>query len=108
MTQEKWKCPWCHQTATRETERVICESRTCDCGAIALSARVEDSDEIIDDAVNVFGVHIQETSCGFSDLIIADIVQSGVEVKGGILEGAPLPTKRCIWFRRAGFIPLGK
>ena len=100
MAKEQWMCPWCQQLATRETKGTLCESRTCDCGAIALSAPVADSDEIIDDAIGLFNVQIREESRGFNDLILADIALSGVDVRGGALKGTPLPTHRSIWFKR--------
>ena len=100
MAQEKWLCPWCQQLAASETNGVLCESRTCDCGAIGLSAPVVDSDEIIDDAIGLFNVRIREESRGFNDLILADIALSGVDIRGGLLEGTPLPTHRLIWFKK--------
>lgn len=103
MDAEVWRCPWCGEIAKRATiPEPLSESRTCDCGAIGLTAAVRDSDEIIDDAINIFGVRTRETSKGFSDLLLADVAQSGVEVRGGTLAGGPegLPTHRWVWFKK--------
>ena len=99
-----WVCPWCEVEVSGQSERsTLCECRECSCGAIGLSAPVEDSDEIVDHAIGQFGVERQESSRGFNDLLLADIVRSGVDVQGGRLDpGDPFPRYRLIWFRKRG------
>ena len=102
----KWTCPWCGRVASRPTEhRLICYSRTCDCGAVALGAPPWDSDEIIDDAIGIFQVEVRPESRGYDALLLEDIKRSGVEVREGVLEtgvpGMPHGWKvRYLWFRR--------
>ena len=44
--EDKWRCPWCRRIAT--TVRLsICDSRKCDCGAIAVGAPEGDWDEVM-------------------------------------------------------------
>jgi hypothetical protein len=100
---EVWRCPWSGEVAKHETTPApSSESRTCDCGAVGLTAAIHDSDEIIDDAIRLFGVRTREASKGFSDLLLADVAQAGVEVRGGAVAGMQggLPARRWIWFRR--------
>src|SRR5262245_27903772 len=48
------------------------------CGAIGICAPLRDSDEIVDDAVRIFGVHFESTSTGFTDLQLVDVARAGV------------------------------
>ena len=102
MESSSWICPWCDTLAVqRSAKQIICECRECSCGAIGLSAPVHDSDEIVDDAITLFGVETSESSRGFNDLLLADIARSGIEIRGGKLEpGDSLPTQRIIWFKK--------
>jgi hypothetical protein len=55
-SERDWCYPWCSRFAGLPTDfAVICESRVCECGALGLAAPSWDTDEIIDDAINVFG-----------------------------------------------------
>jgi hypothetical protein len=99
----KWLCPWCQTMASLETPYlVICDSKTCRCGAIALGAPPFDFDEIIDDAINIFGVQTRLESRGFDDLLLKDLKMNGVEVKEGALtEDARSTFKyQYMWFRK--------
>ncbi len=81
---DDWLCPFCGAVATRETQdRVLCDSRSCSCGAIGLAAPVVDSDEIVDDALGVFGVQVSAESRGFDHLLLEDLRNAGVEVREG-------------------------
>jgi hypothetical protein len=100
----RWLCPWCGQQATLKTEcRVICYSKTCTCGAIALGAPPWDFDEIVDDAIGIFEVEIRPESRGFDSRLLDDVQRSGVEMRMGALvrpdEGPPLEYQY-IWFRK--------
>jgi len=83
--------------------RVICLSRSCACGALALGAPPSDTDEIIDDAINVFGIadgYVTE----FDSDRIAGLRAVGVEVVEG-REVAPTSSNRfeihVLWFRKS-------
>jgi hypothetical protein len=78
----KWECPWCGCVATQVLES-ICESRLCDCGALALGAPSVDYDEITDEAIGYFRIQIQQESRGFESRLLSDILQSGVEFRDG-------------------------
>ena len=102
MATVSWICPWCNAPASAESaKRTLCASRECTCGAIGLSAPIRDTDEIVDDAFNLFAVEKVESSVGFTDLQLADIAQGGVDVRGGTLDpDDPFPSHRVIWFRK--------
>jgi hypothetical protein len=97
-----WLCPWCSTLALLPTQqRVICHSRTCQCGALALGAPRWDSDEIIDETIGAFG--IADGYLTFDADRIAGLQLVGIE----IAEGLPIPSGdgnpfelRVIWFRR--------
>jgi hypothetical protein len=100
-----WSCPFCGTVATGETkEHVLCESRTCSCGAIALAAPACDQDEIIDDALGIFGVQIREETKGFDALLLSDLRDAGVEMREGqsarVSEGF-WGEYTSLWFRRS-------
>lgn len=101
---DAWRCPWCGEIAESAPEmRTMCQSRQCACGAIGICAPLRDSDEIVDDAVSIFGVHFEPTSTGFTDLQLVDVARAGVDIRGGrlVLEtGEVFPRLRWIWFRR--------
>lgn len=100
-----WICPWCHTVAALETRYpVICYSRTCACGAVALGAPPWDSDEVIDDAIGIFAVEIRPMSLGFDPLLMDDIRRSGVDVRAGeLVHGLPdmqaVLKYQFFWFR---------
>jgi hypothetical protein len=93
--------------ATLQTERhVVCFSRTCECGSIALGAFHCDGDEIIDDAIGIFAVQIRPESRGLDHLLINDIRRAGVEIRTGeLVQGRPDIPKQLayqfLWFRRS-------
>ena len=98
-----WECPWCGVLADKPAElRLICLSRSCVCGALALGAPPWNTDEIIDDAINVFGIadgYLSE----FNLDRIAGLQAIGVE----IAEGYRIPSSirnpfeiRVLWFRK--------
>jgi len=98
-----WSCPWCRTVATRASGLpVICESRRCGCGALALGAPPVDTDEIVDDAINLFGIaegHLTE----FDADRIAGLRQLGIEVAEGDFmqpEASHPFGFRVLWFRR--------
>ena len=96
------QCPWCKKVVAQGPPS-ICETARCECGAIGLGAPVEDTDEIVDEAIGIFGVQPEETSRGFTDLLLADVVRAGIDVRGGLLvfdRGDPFPRRRWIWFRK--------
>ena len=100
--QEAPQCPWCKMDAA-EGPTSVCQSAHCDCGAIGLGASPDDTDEIVDEAIRIFQVRTEETSRGFNDLLLADVVRSGVEVRGGLLQSDlsnPFPSWRWMWFRK--------
>jgi hypothetical protein len=100
----RWVCPFCGSVAARETEQpVLCDSRTCSCGAIGLAAPTVDTDEIVDDALGLFRVRIREESRGYDALMLEDLRRTGVEVREG--EGARIREGfwgqyTSLWFRR--------
>ena len=98
-----WECPWCGSIADRPADyRVICQSRLCVCGALGLGAPPHDTDEIIDDAINIFGIadgYLTE----FNADRLAGLRAIGVE----IAEGRRIPRStndrveiRVLWFRK--------
>jgi len=102
---DKWSCPFCGETATLDTElRVLCDSRRCSCGAIALAAPTVDTDEIVDDALGIFAVQIREESRGYDALLLEDLRRAGVEIRQGerarVREGF-WGEYSSLWFRRS-------
>jgi hypothetical protein len=102
---DRWSCPFCGKLATLETEQpVLCDSRTCSCGAIALAAPIVDTDEIVDDALGIFEVQIREDSRGYDALMLEDLRRAGVEIREGELaqvrEGF-WGEYTSMWFRRS-------
>ena len=102
MSPVSWICPWCDTPALHDSaKRTVCACRECSCGAIGLSAPIRDSDAIVGDAIGLFQVETLESSVGFTDLQLADIVRSGVDVRGGKLDPDDLfPSHRVIWFKK--------
>ena len=104
MAESAWECPWCGVLADKAAElRVVCASRICVCGALALGAPAWDSDEIIDDAISVFGIADGYLTDVDSDRF-AGLRAIGVDV----VEGQRIaPTAgdrfeiRVVWFRRS-------
>lgn len=99
-----WQCPWCGVVAERQADlRVICQSRVCVCGALALGAPPSDSDEIIDDAINVFGI-ADGYMTEFDSDRVAGLRAIGVEVAEGhrIAPGSGDRLEfRVLWFRKS-------
>lgn len=81
--EDKWKCPWCGRVAAT-VRKSICDSRQCDCGAIALGAPEGDWDEVTDEAIALFKVAIRPESSGFDSLLRDDIRRAGVEIRPGV------------------------
>jgi hypothetical protein len=102
---DRWSCPFCGKVATLETEqRVLCDSRTCLCGAIALAAPTVDTDEIVDDALGIFRVPIRQESRGYDALLLEDLRRAGVEIRQG--ESAQVRAGfwgeyTSLWFRKS-------
>lgn len=79
-----WRCPWCGKLAGLPTYFVvICQSRVCECGALSLGAVSWDTDEIVDDAINVFGPIPSEYVTPLDADRVAGLERIGVEVAGG-------------------------
>ncbi len=101
--EEKWKCPWCGQIATI-VRKSICDSRQCDCGAVAIGAPEADWDEITDEAIDLFKVTTRPESSGFDTLLREDIRMAGVEIRSGAKDpdmGHPWGSAYIYtWFRR--------
>jgi hypothetical protein len=102
---DRWSCPFCGKAATLETgQTVLCDTRTCSCGAIALAAPVVDLDEIVDDALRIFRVRIREESRGYNALRLEDLRRAGVEIRQGettrVREGG-WGEYTSLWFRRS-------
>ena len=102
----RWLCPWCAQVAKRPTRPApLCDSRSCDCGAVALGAPPWDLDEVIDNALALFGVETRKESRGNDFLLLADLRDSGIDVRIGLLESNGQDKPRWwkyqyLWFRR--------
>jgi len=98
-----WLCPWCGKVALPPTEHtVVSYSKTCECGALALAAPPWDTDEIIDDAINIFGI-ADGYLTPYNDDRIAGLEKVGVEIAEGtrVSSGGSHPIKlRVLWFRR--------
>jgi hypothetical protein len=98
-----WECPWCGFLADKPADlRVICESRMCVCGALALGAPPWDTDEIVDDAINTFGIadgYLTE----FDSDRIAGLQAIGVEIAEGHRIARSASNRfeiRVLWFRK--------
>ncbi len=100
---EEWKCPWCGRMATI-VRQSICDSRQCDCGAIAVGAPEGDWDEVTDEAIGLFGVAARPESRGLDSLLRDHIQRSGVEMRPGVRDpdmGHPRAWAYLYtWFRR--------
>lgn len=98
-----WLCPWCGRKAHLPARQVvICHSRACECGALGLGAYPWDTDEIIDDAINVFGI-ADGYLTPFDEDRMAGLRTVGVEIREG--PGVPArdgrrPAIRVLWFRK--------
>lgn len=100
---EAWPCPWCGASTTLPgNPSGICDSRRCACGAIGIAAPPRDTDEIVDDAIGVFGIADGYLTPFDSDRV-AGLQRLGVEV----MEGPSIPASainlsdlRVLWFRR--------
>ena len=83
---------------------MLCDSRTCSCGAIALAAPSVDTDEIIDDALGIFAVQIRKVSRGYDALMLEDLCRAGVEIREGerarVREGF-WGEYTSLWFRKS-------
>jgi len=102
--EEKWKCPWCEGVATT-VRKSICDSRQCDCGAIAIGAGEDDWDEVTDEAIGVFKVKTRPESAGWDAMLREDIQRAGIEIRKGVTASdLGRPVYQYMWFRRA---PIG-
>ena len=103
-SQMAWECPWCGMLAHQRSDlRLLCESRACVCGALALAAPPWDTDEIIDDAINVFGIADGYLTEYDSDRV-AGLRAVGVELaEGQRIEaaGKERSVLRVLWFRKS-------
>jgi hypothetical protein len=104
VSESAWECPWCGVLADKPADlRVISQSRICVCGALALGAPPWDTNEIIDDAINIFGIadgYLTE----FDSDRLAGLQAIGVEVAEGhrITPGAGNHFEtRVLWFRKS-------
>jgi hypothetical protein len=101
--EREWACPWCQAVATRPSDSTgICESKQCECGALGIAAPPWDTDEIIDDAIGVFGIAEGYLTPLDSDRL-AGLRQVGVEIAEGqrIPPGANRRLElRVLWFRK--------
>jgi len=98
------RCPWCGRMAVKPSSPpVICESRICDCGAIALAAPSHDTDEIIDDAINVLGGIEDAFMTPHDSDRVAGLRRLGVDIVEGEMVAADRGTSpfdlRVLWFR---------
>ena len=101
--EQEWLCPWCGAIATLPSDsQGICESRRCGCGALGIGAPPWDTDEIIDDAIGIFGIAEGYLTPFDSDRVVR-LRQVGIE----IAEGRRIqPTTsyrfelRVFWFRK--------
>ncbi len=67
----------------KTAQQVLCDTRTCSCGAIGFAAPVVDLDEIVDDALGMFSVRIREESRGYDARMLEDLRRAGVEIRQG-------------------------
>jgi hypothetical protein len=71
---------------------------------MALAAPVVDTDEIVDDALGIFGVQIRAESRGFDALMLEDLRHAGVEIREGqrarVAEGF-WGDYTSLWFRKS-------
>jgi hypothetical protein len=103
VTNQDWLCPWCGEVASDPANAPgICESRNCTCGAMGIGAPPWDTDEIIDDAIAIFGI-----AEGFLTSFDADRVAGLQRVGVEVVEGQSVPADgsnrfelRVLWFRR--------
>lgn len=100
-----WCCPWCERMAVKHSSLpVICKSRICDCGAVALGAPSRDTDEILDDAINVFGGIEDAFMTPYNTDRVAGLRRLGIDIVEGEIVAADRGTSpfdlRVLWFRR--------
>jgi len=101
--ESRWLCPWCREFATLPgNPSGICESKRCQCGGLGIAAPSRDSDEIIDDAIGIFGI-AEGCLTPYNSDRVAGLQRIGVEV----LEGQRVPADadnrlewRVLWFRK--------
>lgn len=101
--EHEWLCPWCQAIAEMPGNLSgIWESKHCECGALGIAAPPWDTDEIIDDAIGVFGIAEGYLASHDSDRV-AGLQQVGVEVAEGERIAAGVLSQfelRVLWFRR--------
>ena len=102
-TEQNWLCPWCQAVArTPANTTGICESKRCECGALGIAAPPWDTDEIIDDAISLFGIAKGHLTPYDSDRV-AGLQQLGVEIAEGERIPAGVSNRfelRVLWFRQ--------
>jgi hypothetical protein len=101
--EHEWLCPWCRAIANKPGNMSgICESKRCECGALGIATPPWDTDEIVDDAIGVFGIPEGDLTPYDSDRV-AGLQQVGVEVAEGERIPAGVLNRfelRVLWFRR--------
>jgi len=96
-----WVCAFCGAATDDDGGLAgVCYARLCACGAVAFAAPQRDADEVIDEAVNYFGVATSGWAEGRPD----DLARDGVVTRRGHFPGPP-PVRGawlCLWFHRGG------
>lgn len=107
---DAWVCPFCGQVAPLVTHwEFSCYSRTCRCGAIALTAEFDRIESVAYDAICIFLPQIREEATGYArnaGWLFEHLRQAGVDSRpGGTVcpdEGNRNTNFESMWFRRSG------
>lgn len=95
-------CPFCLRSATDTPEQpVTCDSRECQCGAVALGAAPDAIDKILEDAGRLFGL---DDMPGTDAERVGRLRSGGIDIREGALMSphADSPElRRYFWFRAA-------
>lgn len=99
MNEFDGTCPWCREEATAHGRCAgICFARECDCGALALGAPIRDFDEVLDDAIQHYGIAPDKMKVNFGKPE-EWLAESGIDFRDGGTAG----TVHYFWFRRTPF-----
>jgi hypothetical protein len=93
-------CPWCGVFVKHRLYSALCDAYLCSCGAIALGAQPCDFDELIDSAIDRYGLSVPPEFVNFEkpeDWML----RYGIEAKeGGERERPQGDVYMYYWFRR--------
>src|SRR5689334_22044363 len=77
-----FQCPWCASLARASSFGAACEARSCVCGAVVIGAPAPDFEEVVAEAMSLFGVDPDHLT-PFDGDRVAGLRARGVEIHPG-------------------------